>query len=248
MNSRSLLANWYIAAVLQVVVLWASLTANAMVKGKTMRITVLDEETHEFSINDTGVPKNCDFANFDAYCNNSRTTVVTNVLLVQEGKREPYRVTCTVETRWSRCKPLLKGYSFDAQKEKRGLLIYYLDEVGKLRKQLYTYLEEDKAPAKAESVSDAAEESSVAAQRKAVPASTDDGEPQRVVECSFTSSPPGADILVDGKYVGSTPSALSLTAGNHRVVISMTGFVQWKRELTVSPGSELTVNAVLEKQ
>jgi len=31
------------------------------------------------------------------------------------------------------------------------------------------------------------------------------------------------------------------------VVVSMAGFVQWKRELTVEAGSELTVNAVLEK-
>jgi hypothetical protein len=29
--------------------------------------------------------------------------------------------------------------------------------------------------------------------------------------------------------------------------VSLSGYVQWKRDLTVSPGSELTVNAVLEK-
>lgn len=91
-----------------------------------------------------GVPKNCDGVNYDAYCNNSRTTIMTNTLLVQEERGEPYRVICTVETRWSHCKPLLKGFSFDARKEKRGLLIYYVDEAGKLRKQLYTYVGEDK--------------------------------------------------------------------------------------------------------
>jgi len=56
-----------------------------------------------------------------------------------------------------------------------------------------------------------------------------------------------ADIVVGGRYAGSTPSVLDLAAGSYAVVISLPGFAQWKRELTVSPGSELTVNAILEK-
>ena len=37
------------------------------------------------------VPKNCDGVNFDAYCNNSKTTRVTNTLLVQAGDDPPFR-------------------------------------------------------------------------------------------------------------------------------------------------------------
>jgi hypothetical protein len=67
------------------------------------------------------------------------------------------------------------------------------------------------------------------------------------VKCSFSSTPNGAEITLDGKYVGSTPSAIQLSNGTHTVEISLPGFTVWKRDLTVASGSELTVNAILEK-
>ena len=74
--------------------------------------------------------------------------------------------------------------------------------------------------------------------------------PEKVekVKCNFTSTPPGAEITLDGKFVGSTPSAISLNSGTHVVVFTVPGFAQWKRELTVLPGSELTVDAILQKE
>lgn len=239
--------NWRTAAVLQLIVLWATLTASAVVKNSTMRITVLDEETHATYANDTGVPKNCDFANFDAYCHNSWTTVVTNVLLVQEDDEQPYRVTCTVETKWSHCKPLLKGFSFDARKEKHGLLIYYLDEVGKLRKQLYTYVADQQKHDEPGATRSQSKEPAVLESRQPAAVASVEQEHQ-TAKCSFISSPEGAEIRVDGKFVGNTPSAVSLSIGDHTVVVSLTGFADWKRQLAVSAGSDLTVNAALQKQ
>jgi len=236
--------NWRAAVVLQLVVL-VSLPANAVIKNST-RITVLDEETHAAYINDNGVPKNCDFANYDAYCHNSWTTIVTNVLLVQEGDREPYRVTCRVETKWSHCKPLLKGYSFDAKKEKRGLLIYYLDEVGKLRQQLYSYVAEP-GEAGPKATSRRAENAAALGSRQPVPAASQESQPE-MAKCSFISTPGGAEITVDGKFVGSTPSSLRLSTGDHLVVISMQGFSEWKRHMNVMQDSDLTIDAVLQKQ
>jgi hypothetical protein len=67
------------------------------------------------------------------------------------------------------------------------------------------------------------------------------------VRCNFTSTPSGAEISIDGKYVGSTPSSISMSPGNHTVVFSIPGFAQWTRELSVAPGSDLTVNAILQK-
>ena len=67
------------------------------------------------------------------------------------------------------------------------------------------------------------------------------------MKCSFTSTPSGAEVTVDGRYVGSTPSVLTLSTGVHVVVVSSPGFAQWKRELTVSPESDLTINAILKK-
>ncbi|MGA9989763.1 MAG: PEGA domain-containing protein, partial [Terriglobales bacterium] len=68
------------------------------------------------------------------------------------------------------------------------------------------------------------------------------------VKCNFSSTPSGADITNDSwKYVGSTPSEISLSTGTHVVVISMPGFAEWKRELTVAPDSVVNVTAILEK-
>jgi hypothetical protein len=67
------------------------------------------------------------------------------------------------------------------------------------------------------------------------------------VKCSFSSTPSGAEITLDGKYAGNTPSVISLSPGPHTVSFSLPGFVPWTRNLTVSPGSELTVSAILQK-
>jgi len=41
------------------------------------------------------------------------------------------------------------------------------------------------------------------------------------VKCNFTSTPAGADINLDGKYVGSTPSEIMVSTGTHVVIFSM---------------------------
>ena len=70
-------------------------------------------------------------------------------------------------------------------------------------------------------------------------------EPSTVV---VKSTPDGADITVDGKYVGSTPSTLQLAPGEHAVVIEKPGYRQWQRTMSVSSGGIITINANLEAQ
>src|SRR5271155_1344623 len=257
-------------AVVQVGLLFVALCTNAAVKNN-IRIKILDSETRSVVIDDSGVPKNCDQVNFDAYCHNSRNMAVTNTLLVQEGDNPPFRITCTIDTKFSRCMPLPKGESFDARREKRGLTVYFVDDKGKERRQLYTLVASDKkltqavpvaavatepvspphtaaavqsspAPATAPTVAVAPAPSPAAAQG-GLPGKVEKGEVEKV-RCKFGSTPPGAEITLDGQYVGSTPSEISISTGTHVVLLSMPGFAQWKRELTVSPGSELTVSAI----
>jgi uncharacterized protein YaiE (UPF0345 family) len=245
-------------AVLQVGLLVVSLFANAAVKNDPIRVKVLDSETRSVSTNDNGVPRNCDQINYDAYCHSSKAAEVINTLLVQEGNGPPFRVACTIDSKWSRCIPLPRGESFDAKKEKHGIVVYYVDDNGKLRKQLYTYVAGEAkgnltepaatgtAPTSAPPVESSAR-TPVPAPVQAPPGAASAGGRQESVKCSFTSTPSGAEVTVDGQYVGSTPSVINLTVGNHAVQVSLPGFAEWKRELTVSSGSELTVNAVLEK-
>jgi hypothetical protein len=61
------------------------------------------------------------------------------------------------------------------------------------------------------------------------------------------SDPAGAEITVDDKFMGTTQSTLKLTAGDHTITISKPGYKDWKRTITLNVGSEITLDAVLEK-
>ncbi len=61
------------------------------------------------------------------------------------------------------------------------------------------------------------------------------------------SSPPGADIEVDGRFVGSTPSDVQVAEGDHIVVVRKPGFKSWERKLKSSAGSSVHIGAELEK-
>jgi len=233
--------------ILQLGFLLVSVLASGATRNGIIRIKVLDSETRSISMGDNGVPKNCDAVNYDAYCHSSKTAEVTNTLLVQDGENPPFRVSCNVDTKWSRCALLLKGASFDAKREKRGLEIYYVDDQGKVRKQLYTYVGDETGKPAQPAAGIEKEAGATGTVKAGQEPSLSNGNPQAEVKCSFTSTPSGADITVDGRYVGSTPSVVSVSTGNHEVVVSLQGYAAWKRELRVSEGSELTVNAVLEK-
>jgi hypothetical protein len=62
-----------------------------------------------------------------------------------------------------------------------------------------------------------------------------------------TSSPDGADIEVDGKFVGHTPSALHLEPGEYTVAVTKNGYTSWERKVTVNGGS-VNLVAELEKK
>jgi hypothetical protein len=61
------------------------------------------------------------------------------------------------------------------------------------------------------------------------------------------SDPSGADIEVDGSFVGNTPSDVQVTEGDHAVMVKKTGFKDWERKLKVSGGSSVHLSAQLEK-
>ena len=61
------------------------------------------------------------------------------------------------------------------------------------------------------------------------------------------SEPSGADIEVDGSFVGNTPSDVQVTEGDHAVMVKKTGFKDWERKVKVSGGSSVHLNAELEK-
>lgn len=63
-------------------------------------------------------------------------------------------------------------------------------------------------------------------------------------ELTLASTPNGADIELDGAFVGSTPSTLTITSGNHTVRVTKKGFQPYERTLHTS-GGKISLNAEL---
>lgn len=60
---------------------------------------------------------------------------------------------------------------------------------------------------------------------------------------NITSTPSGAEIYIDGKFFGNTPSEIGITAGEHIVRIDL-GSRSWSRSIEITSG-EINLNADL---
>jgi hypothetical protein len=61
----------------------------------------------------------------------------------------------------------------------------------------------------------------------------------------ISSDPLGADIEIDGNFVGSTPSSVGIVAGEHTLRVSKSGYRRWERTLKSSTG-KIKIAARLE--
>ena len=59
------------------------------------------------------------------------------------------------------------------------------------------------------------------------------------------STPPGAEIVIDGSFVGDTPSTVNLPLGAHEISVKKKGFGDWVKNLNVT-GGNVHLNAELE--
>ena len=65
---------------------------------------------------------------------------------------------------------------------------------------------------------------------------------------SFSSEASGADIYVDGKFVGQTPATISIQPGAHVVLVKAAGRKNWQRDLDVLKDSQVALHPLLELQ
>jgi hypothetical protein len=62
------------------------------------------------------------------------------------------------------------------------------------------------------------------------------------------SAPAGADVELDGKFVGNTPMTLHLKPGDYTVDVKKEGFQPWSRKVAALSANELRIAAELKKQ
>ena len=70
--------------------------------------------------------------------------------------------------------------------------------------------------------------------------------PAASASIAIDSTPPGADIEVDGAFVGNTPSSVTVAPGSHQIVVKKKGFTDWTKTLNVTGGA-IHLNADLEQ-
>ena len=61
------------------------------------------------------------------------------------------------------------------------------------------------------------------------------------------SSPDSAEVYADGSFIGNAPATLKLSPGQHTIRVTLKGYKDWSRGLTVQAGSEAHLTANLEK-
>jgi hypothetical protein len=64
-------------------------------------------------------------------------------------------------------------------------------------------------------------------------------------QLEVTSNPSGADVELDGNFVGNTPSSIGVSTGDHTVSVKKSGYKLWERKIKVSSG-RVNISAELE--
>ena len=71
--------------------------------------------------------------------------------------------------------------------------------------------------------------------------------PSMQASLAIDSTPSGADVEVDGGFVGNTPSTVAVALGSHQITVKKKGFGDWTKTLNVT-GGNIHLNAELEAQ
>jgi len=58
------------------------------------------------------------------------------------------------------------------------------------------------------------------------------------------TSPAGADVILNGTYMGHTPYNLQVTQDSHELQLELAGYESWRRRIKPQPGMVIDVNLV----
>lgn len=79
-----------------------------------------------------------------------------------------------------------------------------------------------------------------------VPSKPAEKEREDLSNLMLQSAPEGAEIYLNGKLVGMTPSRLSVTAGEYKVLFRKASYKEFSRTVTILKRSDLTISSELE--
>jgi PEGA domain len=73
-------------------------------------------------------------------------------------------------------------------------------------------------------------------------------QPLNVGTVNVRSTPYLSEVFVDGDSMGYTPAKINLAPGKHTFLVKKPGYKPWVKEMMITVGSELTLDASLEKK
>src|SRR5580658_293277 len=73
------------------------------------------------------------------------------------------------------------------------------------------------------------------------------GQTSNNAQLEVTSTPSGADVELDGSFVGNTPSSIGVSPGEHTVSVKKSGFKPWERKIKIS-SCKVNISAELEAE
>jgi PEGA domain len=71
------------------------------------------------------------------------------------------------------------------------------------------------------------------------------GQPLGSGIAEVTSDPNGAEIYLDNKFIGTTPSTLHISEGTHTLALKSARHTDWTRSINILKDSTVTVKAML---
>lgn len=72
--------------------------------------------------------------------------------------------------------------------------------------------------------------------------------PENVGTVTVRSTPYLSEVFVDGDSMGYTPAKINLAPGKHTFRVEKSGYNPWTKEMMITVGSELTLDATLQRQ
>ncbi len=69
--------------------------------------------------------------------------------------------------------------------------------------------------------------------------------PKGLGSIEIASDPDSAEIWVDGKFIGNTPSTLKLSIGPHLILLKAEGYADWQRQVEILKDSKATLSGTL---
>jgi len=82
-------------------------------------------------------------------------------------------------------------------------------------------------------------------ENKRIRAILDENAPKKAdepISISISSNPPGADVEIDGVYIGNAGGSFETTPGVHEIIISLPGYNVWKKKVLAKAGMTFKAN------